>query len=146
MAGLRKKRRIQLVIFGFVFLGLSTVLIGYAFKDGIQYFRSPTQVIADQPTPREIFKLGGLVKDGTFVKDGETARFVITDTNVDVAVSYTGILPDLFKEGQGTIVTGQLANNVFTATEVLAKHDENYLPKEVADALKEQGVFKADGE
>lgn len=146
MAGLRKKRRIQLIIAGFAFLGLATVLIGYAFKDGIQYFRSPTQVLADQPTPRETFKMGGLVKDGSFVKNGETAVFVITDTNVDVAVSYTGILPDLFKEGQGTIVTGKLANDVFIATEVLAKHDENYLPKEVADALKAQGVFKADGE
>ena len=106
MAGLRKKRRIQLIIAGFAFLGLATVLIGYAFKDGIQYFRSPTQVLADQPTPRETFKMGGLVKGGSFVKNGETAVFVITDTNVDVAVSYTGILPDLFKEGQGTIVTG----------------------------------------
>lgn len=146
MAGLRKKRRIQLIIAGFVFLGLATALVGYAFKDGIQLFRSPSQVAEATPNPRETFKLGGLVKEGSFVANGETFTFIITDTAADVNVSYTGILPDLFKEGQGTIVTGKMANNLFVATEVLAKHDETYLPKEVADALKAQGVYQPNGD
>jgi cytochrome c-type biogenesis protein CcmE len=98
------------------------------------------------PNPRETFKLGGLVKEDSFVANGETFTFTITDTAADVKVSYTGILPDLFKEGQGTIVTGKLENGLFTATEVLAKHDETYLPKEVADALKEQGVYQPNGD
>ena len=143
MAGLRKKRRIQIVVAGFALLFAAAALIGYAMQDGIQLFRAPAQIAADPPRPGERFRLGGLVKAGSWQK-GETHRFVVTDTSAEVAVEYAGIVPDLFREGQGTIVTGTLEDGVFRATEVLAKHDEQYMPKEVADALKEQGVFKGE--
>ncbi len=144
VGGLKKKRRIQLIIAAFVFLALATGLVGYALKDGIAYFRSPTQVAEAPPGPNEVFRIGGLVEDGTLVRgQGETITFSVTDTTNSVAVTYTGILPDLFKEGEGVVATGKLVNNVFEASEILAKHDENYMPKEVVDALKEQGVYVA---
>lgn len=144
VGGLKKKRRIQLIIAACVFLGLATGLIGYALKDGIAYFRSPTQVVEAPPGPNEVFRIGGLVEEGTLVRgQGETITFSVTDTTNSVAVTYTGILPDLFKEGEGVVATGKLVNNTFEATEILAKHDENYMPKEVVDALKEQGVYVA---
>ena len=143
MAGLRKKQRIRLIVLGLALLAVSAGLIGYALRDGIQYFRSPSQVADERPAPSERFRLGGLVEDGTLVKsEGEVVRFSVTDGAASVAVTYTGILPDLFREGQGMIATGTLEGDVFVATEVLAKHDEKYMPKEVADALKEQGIFK----
>ena len=140
MAGLKKKRRIQMVVAGLVLMASATVLMGYAFQDGIEFFRSPTQVVEEMPGPSERFRLGGLIKEGTWEK-GDTHRFVVTDLNQEVPVVYVGILPDLFGEGQGTIATGQLVNGEFIATEVLAKHDEEYMPAEVVDALKEQGVY-----
>ena len=140
MAGLKKKRRIQMIVAGLVLMASAAVLMGVAFKDGIEFFRSPTQVVEEMPGPSERFRLGGLIKEGTWEK-GDTHRFVITDTNNDIPVLYNGILPDLFEEGQGTIATGQLVNGAFVATEVLAKHDEEYMPAEVIDALKEQGIY-----
>lgn len=143
VGGLKKKRRIQLIIAAFVLLAVATGLIGYAMRDGISYFRSPTQVAEAPPSPQEVFRIGGLVEEGSLIRgQGETISFKVTDGNAVVAVTFTGILPDLFKEGQGMIATGSLVNNTFEATEILAKHDENYMPKEVADALKAQGVFK----
>jgi cytochrome c-type biogenesis protein CcmE len=140
MAGLKKKRRIQMVVVGLVLMASAAILMGVAFKDGIEFFRSPTQVVQDMPGPNERFRLGGLVKEGSWVP-GDTHTFVITDTNEEISVSYSGILPDLFNEGQGTIATGRLVNGQFIATEVLAKHDESYMPAEVIDALKEQGIY-----
>jgi len=140
MAGLKKKRRIQMIVAGMTLMFLAAGLMGYAFQDGIEFFRSPTQVSEDAPSPNERFRLGGLIKEGSWVK-GDTHHFVITDNNMDVPVVYTGILPDLFNEGQGTIATGQLVNGEFVASEVLAKHDEAYMPAEVVDALKEQGMY-----
>ena len=142
MAGLKKKRRIQMIVVGLVLMASAAIIMGVAFKDGIQYFRSPTQVAEQRPGPNERFRLGGLVKEGSWVK-GDTHTFIITDTHMDVPVTYSGILPDLFKEGQGTIATGRLINGQFVATEVLAKHDEAYMPAEVIDALKKQGVYVA---
>ncbi len=142
MAGLKKKRRIQMIVAGLTLMFLAAGLMGYAFQDGIEFFRSPTQVAQDHPRPNERFRLGGLIKEGSWVK-GDTHHFVITDNNAEVPVSYTGILPDLFNEGQGTIATGRLVNGEFVATEVLAKHDEKYMPAEVVDALKEQGMYVA---
>ncbi len=142
MAGLKKKRRIQMIVVGLVLMASAAVLMGVAFKDGIEFFRSPTQVAEEMPGPNERFRLGGLVKEGTWVK-GDTHTFIITDTNMEVPVSYAGIMPDLFNEGQGTIATGQLVNGQFVATEVLAKHDESYMPAEVIDSLKEQGYYVA---
>lgn len=140
--GLKKRRRIQLIVIAIFFLIIATSLIGFAFKDGIEFFRSPTQVISEEISENEIFRIGGLVKENSLIKDGDKIAFIVTDRTNDVAVKFTGILPDLFSEGTGMIATGSLKLKVFYATEILAKHDENYMPKEVADALKEQGVFQ----
>jgi cytochrome c-type biogenesis protein CcmE len=140
--GLKKRRRVQLIIIGFVMLAAATSLFLYAGKDAFEYFRSPSQVMQSPPPPNETFRIGGLVVEGSLVKDGITARFEVTDRGATVPVTFTGILPDLFTEGTGMIGTGKLVNGTFEASEILAKHDENYMPKEVADALKEQGVYQ----
>jgi cytochrome c-type biogenesis protein CcmE len=140
--GLKKKRRVQLIVIGFVLLAVATALIGYGAKDGIEFFRSPSQVAEKTPPPSETFRIGGLVEDGSLVKDGTTARFNVTDGGATVPVVFTGILPDLFSEGTGMIGTGKLVNGTFEAREILAKHDENYMPKEVIDALKKQGIYE----
>ena len=143
MIGLKKKRRIQVIGLAFVALAGSTALIGYAMQDGINFFRSPSQIAADPPTPSEVFRIGGLVEAGSITRgNGETVTFTVTDGGAATPVSFTGILPDLFGEGQGMVGTGSLVNGTFQATEILAKHDESYMPKEVIDALKEQGVYK----
>ena len=141
MMSLKKKRRIQLIIIFSISLTFSAFLIGYAMRDGIQYFRSPSQVIEQSPLPTELFRIGGLVKDESWIK-GKKHQFVVTDTENEIPVEFIGILPDLFREGQGVIATGNLVNNIFIASEVLAKHDENYIPKEVMDTLKEKGLYK----
>jgi len=143
IGGLKKKRRIQLIFVAFALLAAAFGLMYYALGDGVQYFRNPTQVSETPPGPREVFRIGGLVADGSLVRGkGKTITFGVTDGNATVPVTYTGILPDLFKEGKGMIATGRLVNNVFQASEILAKHDENYMPKEVADALKKQGIYQ----
>lgn len=147
LGGLKKQRRIQIIVLAFVALGVATALVGYAMKDGINYFRAPAQVVSDPPEPGEMFRLGGLVEAGSLKRgQGETVNFVVTDGAQSIPVAFTGILPDLFSEGQGMIGLGQMQDGTFVATEILAKHDETYMPKEVIDALKEQGVYKADGE
>ena len=144
MIGLKKKRRIQIIVLAFVALAGSTALIGYAMQDGINFFRSPSQIAADPPTPSEVFRIGGLVAEGSVQRgNGETVTFAVTDGGATVPVAYTGILPDLFGEGQGMVATGSLVTGTFQATEILAKHDESYMPREVIDALKEQGVYQA---
>jgi cytochrome c-type biogenesis protein CcmE len=140
--GLKKRRRVQLIVIAFIFMIAATTLIGFAFKDGIEFFRSPTQVLAEKIDPDEVFRIGGLVKEGSLQRNGDNVSFVVTDTANDVPVTFTGILPDLFSEGTGMIATGRLISERFEATEILAKHDENYMPKEVADALKEQGLYQ----
>ena len=143
MAGLKKKRRIQMIVIGLVLLAASSGLIGYAMRDGIEFFRSPTQIAESRPGPEERFRIGGLVEVDSLVRgEGKDITFVVTDGNEAVKVSFTGILPDLFGEGQGMIATGKLIGDTFIATEILAKHDENYMPKEVIDALKEQGIYE----
>lgn len=144
--GLKKRRRIQLIIIGFGLLAAATVLIGYAAQEGINYFRSPTEVAEQPPQTNEVFRVGGLVEAESLRQVDESYFFSVTDGNATVNVTYTGILPDLFREGQGMIATGRLVGGVFIASEILAKHDENYMPKEVADALKEQGVYRPNGE
>lgn len=143
MKGLKKTRRIQILALAFVALAGSTALIGYAMRDGINFFRAPAQVIAEPPEAGEVFRLGGLVEAGSLVRgQGETVRFNVTDGAEVVPVQFTGVLPDLFNEGQGMIGTGSLVDGTFVATEILAKHDESYMPKEVMEALKEQGVYQ----
>ncbi|MGE4610713.1 MAG: cytochrome c maturation protein CcmE [Paracoccaceae bacterium] len=142
MAGLKKKRRIQMIVIGMVLLATSSALIGYAMRDGIEFFRSPTQITENRPGPNERFRIGGLVEVDSLVRgEGKEITFRVTDGNAAINVSFTGILPDLFGEGQGMVATGKLINDTFVATEILAKHDENYMPKEVIDALKEQGNY-----
>lgn len=142
MMPLRKKRRIQIIAVMAAALVLSTALIGYAMRDGIAFFRSPSQVLADPPPPTELFRIGGLVEAGSIVRgEGETIRFNVTDGGATIPVTYTGILPDLFAEDQGMVGQGRYVDGVFVATEILAKHDETYMPAEVIDALKEQGVY-----
>lgn len=143
MKSLKKKRRVQVIVAAFVALAVSTGLIGYAMRDGINFFRAPSQVVAEPPAPTEVFRIGGLVEEGTLMRgQGETVSFSVTDGGASVPVTYTGVLPDLFEEGQGMVGTGKYIDGVFEASEILAKHDESYMPKEVVDALKEQGVYQ----
>ncbi|MFT6168429.1 MAG: cytochrome c-type biogenesis protein CcmE [Celeribacter sp.] len=147
MKNLKKQRRIQIIAVAVVALILSTALIGYAMRDGINLFRSPSQVLEEPPRKGEVFRIGGLVVEGSLIRGAGTAvTFEVTDTNAVVPVSYTGVLPDLFDENQGMIGTGTLQDGVFVASEILAKHDESYMPKEVVDALKEQGVYQPEPE
>jgi cytochrome c-type biogenesis protein CcmE len=143
LKSLKKKRRIQIIAVAAVALTLSTALIGYAMKDGINFFRSPSEVAEAPPSPTELFRIGGLVEEGSLERGvGEQIRFRVTDGGATIPVTFTGVLPDLFEENQGMVGTGRLVNGVFEATEILAKHDETYMPKEVVDALKEQGVYQ----
>lgn len=143
MKSLKKRRRVQIIAFAFVALAVATGLIGFAFKDGINYFRSPSEVIAEPPRATEVFRIGGLVEEGSLVRgQGEEVRFNVTDGGAVVPVTFTGVLPDLFGESQGMIGTGSYVNGVFEASDILAKHDEEYMPKEVVDSLKEQGVYQ----
>ncbi|MEE9427930.1 MAG: cytochrome c maturation protein CcmE [Paracoccaceae bacterium] len=146
MKGLKKTRRIQVIAVAAIALALSTALIGYAMRDGINFFRAPSQVAEAPPPANEVFRMGGLVVEGSLIRgQGTTISFAVTDTNATIPVTYTGVLPDLFSEGEGMVGTGKLVNGVFEATEILAKHDETYMPKEVIDALKAQGVYQEPG-
>ncbi|MEL6313275.1 MAG: cytochrome c maturation protein CcmE [Pseudomonadota bacterium] len=143
MKTLKKQRRIQILIITAVALAVSTALIGYAMRDGINFFRSPSQIIAEPPPATEVFRIGGLVEEGTLTRgEGEEITFRVTDGGASVPVTYTGILPDLFAENEGMVGLGTYENGVFRASEILARHDEDYMPREVVDALKEQGVYK----
>ena len=142
LKGLKKQRRVQVILLAFALLVVATGLVGYAMRDGINFFRSPSQIVSDPPRPGEVFRIGGLVEKGSLVRgQGETVSFSVTDTNKTIPVRFTGVLPDLFAEGAGMVGTGSMEGDTFVATEILAKHDENYMPKEVVDALKEQGVY-----
>ncbi|MCC5968454.1 MAG: cytochrome c maturation protein CcmE [Pararhodobacter sp.] len=136
MKSLKKKRRIQIVTVAFVALALSTALIGYAMRDGINFFRSPSQIVADPPALNEVFRLGGMVEAGSIRRgQSEEVSFRVTDFCHVVEVRFRGILPDLFGENEGTVATGRMVDDVFVAHEILAKHDETYMPREVANSL-----------
>ncbi len=133
-----RHKRLGFLIVGLVVLGLAATLVLKALDSNLSYFFSPTEV-AENKAPRDhVFRLGGLVQPGSLERGKElTVRFVVTDNAHEVKVAYTGILPDLFKEGQGVIAQGRMGpDGVFIADEVLAKHDENYMPPEVAEALE----------
>jgi len=142
----RKQRRLVLIGSGLGVLGLAAGLVLFALKDSIVFFNSPTDVVEKHVAPGSRIRLGGLVKQGTLQRgDNLFVRFEVTDGNRTIPVTYTGILPDLFREGQGVVTEGTLdPSGVFKADSVLAKHDENYMPKEVAEALKKQGHWKTD--
>ena len=140
----RKQRRLVLIGGSLGVLALAAVLVLSALKDSIVFFNSPTDVAEKKIQPGSRIRLGGLVKPGTLQKGEQLAvRFEVTDGNRAIMVSYQGILPDLFREGQGVIAEGMLEpGGGFKADSVLAKHDENYMPKEVVDALKKQGRWE----
>ena len=117
-------------------VGVIAALVLNAFQSNLVFFYSPSQVSANEAPSGRTFRIGGLVEGGSVKVDGTQVQFVVTDTATTVPVRYVGILPDLFKEGKGVVVQGQLQDGVFVAREVLAKHDENYMPPEAADALK----------
>lgn len=142
MKNLKKQRRIQIIALAFVAMAAALLAFKFAEPNALQYFRSPSQVQADPPLPSEVFRIGGLVEKGSLVRGaGATVTFRVTDTNASVPVEFTGVLPDLFAEGQGMVGTGTMKGGTFVASEILAKHDENYMPKEVIDALKAQGIY-----
>jgi cytochrome c-type biogenesis protein CcmE len=142
----RKQRRLILTGSGLAVLAVAVVLVLSALKDSIVFFNSPTDIVEKQVQPGARIRLGGLVKPGSVARgDNLSVRFEVTDGNRVIPVAFTGILPDLFREGQGVVAEGALdGSGLFRADAVLAKHDETYMPKEVADALKKQGHWKHD--
>ena len=143
MLGLRKRRRLQFMALSGAALLAAAILAGYGFRDGLEYFQNPTQLLEDMPDPGRTFRLGGVVSDGSVSRSPDGGvEFRITDGGSSVPVRFNGILPDLFAEGRGAIARGRFDGEAFEAFEVLAKHDENYMPREVVKALKEQGVFR----
>jgi cytochrome c-type biogenesis protein CcmE len=139
----RKQKRLSVIAGALGFLGLATALTFYALGQKASYFFMPGDLQAATLSPDQRIRLGGLVEKGSIVRDaGPQVHFTVTDGDKTVPVVYVGILPDLFREGQGVITEGTLgADGIFKADSVLAKHDETYMPKEVADSLKEKGVW-----
>jgi cytochrome c-type biogenesis protein CcmE len=140
----RKGRRLTLIASALVVISIAIGLALFAFRDGVVFFVTPSELAAKtaELRPNARMRIGGLVQPGSVMKsDDRHVAFAITDNQTDVKVTYNGLLPDLFREGQGVVAEGQLVNGVFRADSVLAKHDENYMPREVADSLKKQGVW-----
>ena len=123
-------------------LGVAAMLVLGALRDNIVFFYTPSEIIQSDRSSMQQLRLGGLVKDGTVKIEGMQSVFIVTDGNVDITVRYNNALPSLFREGQGVVAEGQIENGIFMAQYVLAKHDENYMPAEVADKLKQQGVWQ----
>jgi len=144
MRSMKKKRRIQLLVFGGILLASAAGLFGFLAQDAIAFFKSPSELRAGSYAPSQLLRVGGLVVEGSTDSQGKTHRFDLTDGGEVVTVAFTGVLPDLFREGQGIVAQGYWREGVFQAVEVLAKHDENYMPKEVAEALREQGVYRGE--
>ena len=142
MKGLKKQRRIQIIVLAAVAMAASFGAFYLAAPNALQYFRSPTEVAEKAPEANETFRIGGLVEEGSLVRgQGAEISFRVTDSNASIPVKYTGVLPDLFGENEGVVATGKYVDGTFMATEILAKHDETYMPKEVIDALKDQGMY-----
>ena len=144
-----KYRRLFITIIIILTLGLATKLILMALEDNIVYFYTPNDLIekfSDTKNIQNKIRIGGLVLESSIKKEGEITIFMITDRKKEVKVEFKGPLPDLFREGQGIVAEGMFQNNNFIASEVLAKHDENYMPPEVADALKKNNVWKGDSD
>ena len=145
----RKKRRLYTLIGAMVLLSAATALVIGAFRDNLVFFFSPTEVAEKGIEAGQRIRMGGLVEEDSVIRDadGLTVHFRVTDLSHTIMVTYRGILPSLFREGQGVIVQGQLDQPThFIADEVMAKHDENYMPPEVAEALKKSGQWKGDNE
>ena len=135
-----RRRRIALLLGGLASLGIAAALVLHALQSNLTFFFTPSQVNAGEAPRDRIFRVGGLVREGSVRRDQMTVQFVITDTAKDVRVSYTGILPDLFKEGKGAVAQGRLdADGRFVASEVIAKHAEKYMPSEAQHAVEQAG-------
>ncbi|MSO97398.1 MAG: cytochrome c maturation protein CcmE [Rhodospirillaceae bacterium] len=142
----RKRRRLYFVGLGLLGLFSATALMLTAVEDNIVFFFSPTELKARTVAPEQRMRVGGLVEEGSVNKSGGTVRFTVTDTVESLTIQYNGILPDLFREGQGIVAEGRMGRDgVFLANDVLAKHDETYMPPEVADALKKSGNWHPEG-
>jgi cytochrome c-type biogenesis protein CcmE len=132
-----RRKRVAIAVGALLALSAATALVLNAFRSNLVFFFTPTQVAAGEAPGQRTFRLGGLVREGSVQREGVLVRFVVTDTAREVPVRYTGLLPDLFKEGKGVVAQGTLGpDGVFVAREVLAKHDENYMPPEAAEAMK----------
>ena len=142
----RKNKRLSFVVLTLLTLGAAAGLVLAAFEDNIVFFHSPTEIVKKNIRPEQRLRVGGLVEEGTVKQTGQDAitSFRVTDLTTSLTVNFKGILPDLFREGQGVVAEGHYRNGVFEAKEVLAKHDETYMPKEVADALKKSGKWKGE--
>jgi cytochrome c-type biogenesis protein CcmE len=141
----RKGKRLTLIAGAMAVLGLAAGLMLFALRDNIVFFYTPSELAKKEVASGARLRIGGLVKEGSVVKNGQDVSFTVTDQTSDFAVSYTGLLPDLFREGQGVVVDGVLqAGGAFRADSVLAKHDERYMPRDVAEALKKQGVWQGE--
>jgi cytochrome c-type biogenesis protein CcmE len=141
----RRQRRLALVAVALAVLGLAVGLALYALSGSIVFFHTPSEVVAGVVAPGARLRIGGLVKEGSVTRSGDSIAFVITDTAKEVKVSYRGIVPDLFREGQGVVAEGVLrADLSLDADNVLAKHDERYMPREAVEALKRQGMWRGD--
>lgn len=140
----RKQRRLVLISSAVGVLGLALGLVLIALRDNIVFFYTPSELAQKAPHPGQRLRIGGLVKQGSLVREvNQTVRFAVTDESQEVEVTYTGFLPDLFREGQGVVAEGTFGGDkIFHASSILAKHDERYMPREVADALKKQGVWR----
>ena len=139
----RKTQRLYFILLGGLAVATGIALVLTAFEDSIVFFYSPSDLSQQTINPGQRIRIGGLVEAGSVIKDGDTVTFKVTDTAETLSISYRGILPDLFREGQGIVAEGALlASGVFQASDVLAKHDENYMPPEVADALKAAGEWR----
>ena len=138
----RKQKRLAVILGGLAILGVAAGLVLYALRDTIVFFYTPSELAEKNVQPGTRLRLGGMVEQGSVSRaGGTTVSFVVTDTIKTLSVSYTGQLPDLFREGQGVVAEGAIdANGLFVADTVLAKHDENYMPRELADSLKAKGV------
>ena len=142
----RKNKRLSFVFLTLLALAAAAGLVLAAFEDNIVFFHSPTEIVKKNIRPEQRLRVGGLVEKGTVKQTGQNAitSFRVTDLTTSLTVNFKGILPDLFREGQGVVAEGHYRNGVFEAKEVLAKHDETYMPKEVADALKKSGKWKGE--
>lgn len=138
----RKQKRLSMILGGLAVIGLATGLVLYALSGTITFFYTPSEIAEKGVAPGQRIRLGGMVEDGSWKRgEGTVSRFIVTDTIKTIAVTYNGQLPDLFREGQGVVAEGVIdPQGAFTADTVLAKHDENYMPKELADSLKAKGV------
>lgn len=149
MIGARKKKRIRLLVAGGAMLTAAAVLAGFAFNDAIVFFVAPTELSAKIESGEaggdQRLRLGGLVETGTLARgEGQLVMFQVTDNQTSLPVRYSGVLPDLFREGQGVVAEGYWRDGGFEAETILAKHDENYMPREVANSIKDMGQWKPD--